>query len=158
MSAHASAPLRAIVVVAVVAAVVAVGGGCDVRTSLATWQPFASLRPELIDACCACLSKRGTGDPEATCTEAVVVDGEVSVPPDALYGNGVQAFEDNDVVDDGEIPCLCDDGGYDACVQALQEPAGRLVVPGACIDQVDRTAPCEEACGGVLAFVPLSTQ
>jgi hypothetical protein len=148
-------------VVAVAAAVVVVAVGlaaCDVRTSLATWEPFASLRPELVDACCTCLASRGTGDAAATCTEAVVVDGEITVPPGALYGNGVQAFEDNDVVDDGEIPCLCDDGGYDACVQALDEPAGRLVVPGACIDQLDRTAPCEEACGGVLAFVPLSAE
>jgi hypothetical protein len=130
--------------------------GCDERW-LAQYDAFAGLRPALVEDCCACLAARGTAHPDATCTEAVLVDGEPVVPPGALYGNGDQRVEDNDVVDDGEIPCLCDDVGFDGCVEALGEPAGRVIVPGACVDQIERTAPCEEACGGVLGFVPLNT-
>ncbi|MBM4280413.1 MAG: hypothetical protein FJ137_06510 [Deltaproteobacteria bacterium] len=150
---------RSVVVAApcVVAAAMALLA-CDARTAIAQYEVFAPLRPALVDECCACLAARGTGHPEATCTEAVLVDGEAVVPPGALYGNGVQDREDNDVVDDGEIPCLCGDLGDDGCRATLQEPAGRLVVPGACIDQSERRAPCEDACGGVLAFVPLNAE
>lgn len=127
-----------------------VPAGCGLSEAL------AEERAARVDGCCACLATRGTGHPEATCTEAVIVDGEITVPAGARYGNGTQSFEDNDLVDDGEIPCLCGDLDADGCVATLGEPAGRLVVPGACIAQVDRRAPCEDACGGVLAFVPLS--
>jgi hypothetical protein len=142
-------------VVVVVVAAVSASGGCDVRTALAQEAVFASLRPGLVRECCACLVARGTGHPEATCTEAVLVDGETTVPDGAMFGSGDQTLDDNDVLDAGEIPCMC--GGLDEgqCAEMLSRPEGRLIIPGACIDQVDRTAPCEEACGGVLAFVPL---
>jgi hypothetical protein len=129
-------------------------GGCDWQTTLAQSEWFAGERPGLIAACCACLAARGTADPDASCTQAVLVDGEIVVPDGALYGAGNQGRELNDVVDDGEIPCLCvGDEGF--CSDELSRHGGRLVVPGACIDQVDREAPCEAACGGVLSFVPV---
>jgi hypothetical protein len=144
----------AVAVAAVTVTAVGVGGGCDWRTTLAQSEWFAGERPGLIAACCACLAARGTADPDASCTLAVLVDGEIVVPDGALYGSGNQGRELNDAVDDGEIPCLCA-GDEGVCVDELSRSGGRLVVPGACIDQVDREAPCEAACGGVLSFVPV---
>jgi hypothetical protein len=148
-----------VVVVALVALVVAgVGGGCDARATFARSSWFADVRPALVAECCACLARRGTADAEATCAEAVLVDGQPAVPAGAVFGSGddVAAREADDIVDPDEIPCLCGDVDEAGCVATLGADDGRLVVPGACLDRLDREAACEQACGGVLSFVPIA--
>jgi hypothetical protein len=156
-----------VVSVVVVIAIVGAGSGCDARAAFAQSSWFADDRPELLAECCACLATRGTADTEATCTEAVLVDGVAVVPDGAVFGRGgagndaaeavadIAAREQDDVVDPGEVPCIC--GGLDeeACVATLGDPSGRVVVPGACLARVGRVAACEDACGGVLSFVPI---
>ena len=44
--------------------------GCNVRAVLAQTELFESLRPGLVEDCCICLTRRGTGAADATCTEA----------------------------------------------------------------------------------------
>jgi len=134
-------------------AVVGVASGCDIRGNLAQGAIFAGLRPELVDQCCTCLALRGTGDASASCTQAVLIDGQPTVPDDAVLGSGDRTFDSNDAVDDGEIPCLCQ-GNRGSCIEALTNQ-GDIIVPGACVDQVDLVAPCEAACAGVLSFDPV---
>ncbi len=134
--------------------VVAVGlPACNVRAGLAQTELFEFLRPGLIEDCCACLSQRGTGAADATCTEAVLIDGVATIPAGASYGSGDRAFDLDDDRGEGEIPCLCQ-GDRDTCV-AMLATQGDIIVPGACIDQLDREAPCESACVGVLSFDPI---
>ena len=53
---------RAVFCVVVVAAVVACCAvGCDLRPTLAQLRLFAGYRTDLVDQCCQCLSRRGTG-------------------------------------------------------------------------------------------------
>ena len=130
-----------------------VGVGCDIRGSLAQGAVFAGLRPELVDQCCTCLALRGTGDASASCTQAVLIDGLPTLPDDAVRGGGDRIFDGNDAVDDGEIPCLCQ-GNRGSCIEALTNQ-GDIIVPGACVDQVDLVAPCEADCAGVLSFDPV---
>jgi hypothetical protein len=144
----------AVLAVAITVAVaVAVVGGCDVRGNLAQGAVFAGLRPELVDQCCTCLALRGTGDASASCTEAVLIDGIPTIPDNAVRGSGDRIFDSNDAVDDGEIPCLCQ-GNRGSCIEALTNQ-GDIIVPGACVDQVDLVAPCEAACASVLSFDPV---
>lgn len=119
--------------------------GCDLRPYLAQTDFFADLRPELIAQCCECLATSETTATTATCSEAFVKDGEVITPGDAVFAS-----------DDDPISCLCQ-GDVERCNVAL-ETGGDIVVPGACIDQVEIEAPCEAACAGVLTFDPLPTQ
>lgn len=140
------------VVVAAVCCFVAVG--CDPRPSLAQLRFFQGTRHDLAEQCCACLSRRGTGNEAASCEEGVFVDGGVFAPDGAVTGDGNRDDDDNDVVDDGEVPCLCGGLDEDGCFVNLVNNKG-IVVPGACIDEVDRTAPCESACAGVLSFEPV---
>lgn len=148
---------RAVVVVARVLVAAVVGGAvlpaCNVRAGLAQTELFEFLRPGLIEDCCACLSQRGTGSGDATCTEAVIIDDVPTIPAGATYGSGDRAFDLDDELDDGEIPCLCQ-GDRETCMAALASQ-GDVIVPGACIDQLDREAPCEVACVGVLSFDPI---
>lgn len=147
-----------------VVVVVAVGVfgvvGCDLRPSLAQLRIFSGYRPELVAQCCQCLAQRGTGADDASCELGVFVDGGVNAPDGSVTGSGDRDFDLNDFVDDGEVPCLCGDLTQAECVDALSNgedgaPPPGIVVPGACIDQVDRTAPCENACVGVLSFEPI---
>ncbi len=153
---RAGAPRGVVVVVVVVVA--GLGAGCDARATFARSSWFADVRPALVAECCACLARRGTADAEATCAEAILVDGQPAVPAGAVFGSGddVAAREADDVVDADEIPCLCGDVDEAGCVATLGADDGRLVVPGACLDRRDREAACEEACGGVLSFVPIA--
>ena len=148
---------RLVVVVVVVVVVLGGGGGgllgCNVRAGLAQTEVFEFLRPGVVEACCTCLSQRGTGSAGATCTEAVLIDGVPTIPPGATYGDGNRAFDLDDERDDGEIPCLCQ-GNRESCIAALTNQ-GDIIVPGACIDQLDREAPCESTCVGVLSFDPV---
>ena len=148
-SRHQAAAGFAVVVVVVVSCFV----GCDLRPSLAQSGLFAGYRPELLAQCCECLASRGTGHPEATCSEGVLVDGGITVDEDAVVGNGKQELEGNDEVDDGEIPCLCS-GSASTCREQL-DLGRRVTIPGACLDQLDRTAPCESACSGIINFDPV---
>jgi hypothetical protein len=127
--------------------------GCDLRPSLAQIGLFDCYRPELVDQCCSCLAARGTGHPQATCSEGELVDGGISAGDDAVFGSGDQSFDDDDEVDFGEVPCLCS-GNLTTCREILNSGAG-ITVPGACLDQVDRTAPCETACAGIVNFDPV---
>ena len=140
------------IVVAVIASVVG-ASGCDVRGNLAQLATFAGLRPGLVDQCCTCLAARGTGDSSASCTEAVLIDGQPTLPGNAVTGSGDRSLDDTDTVDDGEIPCLCQ-GDRSTCIEALTTQ-GNIIVPGACVDQVELVAPCEAACAGVLSFAPV---
>jgi hypothetical protein len=127
--------------------------GCNVRAVLAQTELFESLRPGLVEDCCTCLTRRGTGAADATCTEAVLIDGAPTIPPGATFGSGDRGFDLDDAVDPGEVPCLCQ-GDQQTCIAALTNQ-GDIIVPGACIDQLDREAPCESACAGVLSFDPI---
>lgn len=142
----------AFIPVVVVVVVALVGVGCDLRPVLAQ-ADLGDFRPELIDECCACLAARGTGHPEATCSEAALVDGAIAPPASAVLGSGNQAQDDNNSVDDGEIPCLCA-GNAATCATTLNG-GGSVVVPGACLAQIDRTAPCESACAAIINFEPV---
>ena len=127
--------------------------GCNVRAGLAQTELFEYLRPGLVEDCCTCLTLRGTGAADATCTEAVLIDGVPTIPPGATFGSGDRGFDLDDVVDPGEIPCLCQ-GDRQTCIAALTNQ-GDIIVPGACIDQLDREASCVSACAGVLSFDPI---
>ena len=101
-----------------------------------------ALRDDLIVECCECLFDNSSNDPRATCTEAVLSDGEFVVPDGAVFGS-----------DEQSIPCLC--GGDDeTCADDLRNKRP-IIVPGACVDALDTEAPCEAACGGVLSFSPV---
>jgi len=143
---------RRTLIVAVIAVAAAIAASCDLRGTFAQSELGAGLRPELVAQCCQCLSRRGTGDATASCTEAILVDGQPTLPPGAVVGDGDRTFDFDDELDEGEIPCLCnaDEG---TCVQALSS-GGDVLIPGACVDQIDRQAPCESACAGVLSFAP----
>jgi hypothetical protein len=143
------------VIVAVVAAdlLAAALQGCDLRGAFAQSELFSGLRPELIEQCCTCLSLRGTGDATASCSEAILVDGLPSLPPGAVVGSGNRASDLNDERDEGEIPCLCN-ANRETCIAALSTD-GDVLIPGACVDQLDQQAPCESACAGELSFSPI---
>lgn len=139
-------------------------GGCDFGVWLTQADLFGGIREGLIEDCCACLATSGTRFPGAACAEAVLAeDGEIRVPADAGPAIPVDAPFDGDdldrVVEEDEVPCLCGEAA-DQCVHALT--GGEfLVVTGACIsqgDELQRRAPCQEECRGVLAFDPLTTQ
>ncbi len=134
---------------------VVVSGACDLRPTLAQLRLFSGYRADLVDQCCDCLARRGTGAETASCEEGVFVDGGVRAPDGAVVGSGDRDNDNNDSVDEGEVPCLC--GGLSAkqCRAALTDNDG-IVVPGACIDELDVTAPCENACAGVLSFEPVA--
>ena len=105
-----------------------------------------ALRDDLIIDCCECLADSSTRDSTATCTEAVLVDGQIVVPNDAVYGS------DDDNI---SIPCLCDSTkGKDECIADLHDKTP-ILIPGACVDQLDGEGPCESACAGVLSFSPV---
>lgn len=159
-------------VLAVGVVVIGLGAAsCNVRAYLAQAELFEDLRPGLVDDCCTCLALRGSGADTATCAEAVLINGVVTIPAGSscgvdaacpgtkqcvdgvCFGGGDRGFELNDLVDDAEVPCLCQ-GDRETCIAALTND-GDIVVPGACIDQLDREAPCESACGGVLSFDPI---
>ncbi|MDP2342443.1 MAG: hypothetical protein Q8O67_15915 [Deltaproteobacteria bacterium] len=127
--------------------------GCDPRPSLAQIGLFSCYRPELVEQCCNCLASRGTGHRDATCSEGFLVDGGISAGEDAVFGDGDQSEDDDGNVDEGEIPCLCS-GNARTCRDIMNNGAG-VTVPGACIDQLERTAPCEAACVGIVNFDPV---
>ena len=142
-----------------VVVVVFVGGACDPRPTLAQSGFFDGFRKDLVDDCCRCLSRRGTDDVAATCSAARIVDGGVVVDDaDAVFGDpSADGLDDlDDEIDPGEVPCLCA-GDEDTCVKDLESGRG-VTIPGACIDQLTRTAPCENACLNVLNFDPLPTE
>jgi hypothetical protein len=136
---------------------------CDPRAILAQSNLFSGVREGLIQDCCNCLARRGTRAPGSSCGEAavgpdggiVVEEGAEVAPDDAEF----QQDDMDDVVDDNEIPCSC---GLNAnqCVNQLSKASGRLLVPGACIDQPNNVwdAPCEDACAQVVTFDPISTE
>lgn len=104
------------------------------------------LRDDLIIDCCECLADNSSTDETATCTEAVLVDGQIVVPDGAVYGGGA---------DNVSIPCLCDaTKGADECIADLRDK-NPILIPGACVDQLDGEAPCESACAGVISFSPV---
>ena len=149
-----------VVVCGVVAVVCGVVVGCDLRPTLAQIGLFDGYRPELVEQCCACLAARGTGHPEASCSEGELLDGGIVLEAGAVVGTawalddaGFKGNDDNDVVDEGEIPCLCR-GSARTCRDVLNAGDG-ITVPGACLDQVERTAPCETACAGIINFDPV---
>ncbi len=144
---------RALLCMATVLCVVLCAAGCDLRSQLAQSELFADYRASLIDECCTCLSRRGTGDATASCVEAVLIDGRATLPAGATVGNGERGNDFNDEVDEGEIPCLCDTD-HAGCVEALHAGTD-IVIPGACVDQLNQAAPCESACAGVLNFSPV---
>lgn len=137
---------------------------CDNRACLAQSDLFASYRPELIAECCACLAKNGTVQPGAACAEAFVdVDGGQAILVDAGPAIPDTAPDvgdnNNDVVDPGEVPCLCAETEA-SCIQRLTDGKS-VTVTGSCVDQgggIFRKAPCEDACKGVLTFDPLQGQ
>jgi hypothetical protein len=151
-----SAAARLGVAVCGVVVVTAVVVACDLRPTLAQTAFFPGFRDELALQCCECLARRGTGSREATCSEAILVDGGVGAPDDAVVGDTDGSLDGNDEVDPGEIPCLC--GGLDQqqCLDRVSNPDAGVLVPGACIDQLEATAPCENACLGVLSFEPVT--
>ena len=88
------------------------------------------------------------------------VDGGIFPDDGAVLGTawgiddaGFKGNDDNNRVDDGEIPCLCA-GDARSCREILNEGGG-ITVPGACLDQIDRNAPCETACAGIINFDPV---
>lgn len=132
---------------------------CDPRPTLAQSGFFDGFRKDLVDDCCQCLSQRGTDDPGATCSPARIVDGAPVVDDDdAVFGDpSADGLDDlDDEIDPGEVPCLCS-GDEESCIQDLESGKG-VTIPGACIDQLTRTAPCENACLNVLNFDPLPTE
>jgi hypothetical protein len=138
-----------------------VGGGCDPRALLAQSTLFAGVRHDLVEECCACLARRGTRAPGASCGEAqllpdggtVVPDGADVAPEDSNFSRD----DGDDVIDDDEIPCSCGVNAG-ACVTRL-EAGGRMIIPGACVDQPNNLfdAPCESACKNVVTFDPVSS-
>ncbi len=144
------------------AALVGGAGACDLRSCLAQSEAFAGLRPQLIDECCTCLAHRGTRFPGAACAESFIeADGGLAIVADA--GPGIPADapdvvdDNNDTVDPGEIPCMCNND-LAQCKTALTAGTS-ILVTGACINQgggITRTAPCENECDGVLTFDPLT--
>lgn len=137
---------------------------CDNRACLAQSDLFADYRPELIEECCLCLARRGTAFPEAACGEAsITLDGGVLIPVDSgpqnpplEPGDTFGGDDNDDVIDESEIPCLCT-GTAATCQAALT--AGRdIIVTGACVTQGSSSifvrAPCEDACKDVLTFSP----
>jgi len=133
--------------------------GCD-PACLAQSDLFTGFRPALIEACCTCVAARGTVFPGSTCAEAILVDDVPVAPPDAgpSIPPDAEFFGDDfdDVVDDGEVPCLCS-GDLDTCRSALNAGAP-IVVTGACVSQANGSAPCEDACRGVLTFDPITAE
>ena len=144
---------------------------CD-RACLAQSEVFQGLRPELIDECCTCLANRGTRFPGAACAETFLgVDGGIVIfvdggpvpergipfiPADATLEND----DNDDHVDDDEVPCLCTETLKSCQVRLASTDAGVLVT-GACISQSNdlfRKAPCQDECKGVLTFDPLEPQ
>ena len=102
------------------------------------------LRDDLIAQCCTCLADTSTNDSTATCAEATVVDGEIVIPADAVYGDEITS-----------IPCLCE-GDADICVSRLTNHT-EIVVRGDCVERDDEEAPCASACTGVLSFSPIQS-
>ena len=114
-------------------------------TNLAQLAFGAGLRDDLLVGCCECLADNSTTNATATCTEAVLVDGQVVVPDDAVFGGG-----DDNV----SIPCLCDAIDADGCIADLRNKTP-ILIPGACVDELDGEAPCQSACAGVISFSPV---
>jgi hypothetical protein len=153
-----------------VAAIALAVSSCDPRVFFAQSPLFEGMRGDLIEECCACLARRGTKAPGASCAEAVIgPDGGIVLPEDAevIADNGSFTADDNDdiVDEDGdgklergeEIPCAC--GVDEASCIGLLESGERVPVVGACIEQPNNfwDAPCESACSGVLTFDSIST-
>ena len=72
----------------------------------------------------------------------------VGFDDDAVFGRPDDESTDED--ESVSIPCLCGVSRL-ACFDAL-EVGDEILIPGACVDQVDALAPCETACAGVLSF------
>lgn len=102
------------------------------------------LRDELIVECCECLATESTQNETATCSEAVIVDGVITIPADAIYGSET---------DNVSIPCLCE-GDAASCKADLRSKTP-ILIPGACVDLLDQEAVCEAECAGVLSFSPV---
>lgn len=128
--------------------------GCDARPTLAQFAVFSGYREELADQCCQCLAKRGTGAADATCSEPTLVDNTLVFEDGAVFGSGNTNDDFDDKVQAGEIPCAC---GLDnqGCTDALVG-GNEIVIPGACVDQPDATAPCETECAGILNYSGIS--
>jgi hypothetical protein len=127
--------------VVVVFVVVSSTAACPQLAQLAIGE---GLRDDLIAQCCTCLADTSTNDSTATCAEATVIDGEIVVPDDAVYGDDVTS-----------IPCLCE-GDADICISRLTNSTA-IVVRGACVEAEDEEAPCASACSGVLSFSPIQS-
>jgi hypothetical protein len=115
--------------------------GCPQLAQLAIGE---GLRDDLIAECCVCLADTSTNDTDATCATATIVDGEIVVPDDAIYGD-----------DETSIPCLCE-GDADICISRLSNKT-EIVVRGACVESAVDEAPCASACAGVLSFSPIQS-
>lgn len=124
-----------------VVVVVLVLTGCPQLAQLAIGE---GLRDDLIAECCACLADTSTNESTATCAEATIVDGEIVVPDDAVYGDEITS-----------IPCLCE-GDADICISRLTNHT-EIVVRGDCVERDDEEAPCASACAGVLSFSPIQS-
>ncbi len=124
-----------------VAVVVVCATACPQLAQLAIGE---GLRDDLIAQCCTCLADTSTKDDEATCAEATIVDGEIVVPDDAVYGDDITS-----------IPCLCE-GDADICISRLTNHT-EIVVRGDCVERDDEEAPCAAACAGVLSFSPIQS-
>jgi hypothetical protein len=129
---------RITVVVSIVGIAIA---GCTQFAQLAIGE---GLRDDLIAECCTCLADTSTNETTATCAEATIVDGEIVVPDDAVYGDDVTS-----------IPCLCE-GDADICTSRLTNKT-EIVVRGDCVERADEEAPCASACSGVLSFSPIQS-
>ena len=136
-------------------AIVAVAA-CDPRSCLAQTPLFASLRPDLVKECCACLANNTTTFPGSACAETFIVDGGPAIAIDAGPANPADAGPDYVPV---AVPCMCEDG--EASCRAALTRGVPILVTGACVSQGSgpfvRKAPCQDACNGVLSFEPLAS-
>ena len=130
--------MKRIIVVSIVGIAIA---GCTQFAQLAIGE---GLRDDLIAECCTCLADTSTNETTATCAEATIVDGEIVVPDDAVYGDDVTS-----------IPCLCE-GDANICISRLTNKT-EIVVRGDCVERADEEAPCASACSGVLSFSPIQS-
>lgn len=104
---------------------------CDPVRVVTETDLFPELRRQLLEDCCRCLAERQIPSKEGRCQER---GSETS--DEAGADTAIEA-----------TPCLCDTD-TDGCADALW--AGETVtLVGACT-QTD--GPCDEACGGVLAY------
>lgn len=146
--------VRSVVVVFAVVACAVVCSACDVRPTLAQFALFSGYREDLAAQCCDCLARRGTSVSGASCSEGVLVEGELVLPDSAIVATGAGVDDLDDEIGDNEIPCSCGVSGQ-ACINQLIK-GETITIPGACVDQPTTLAACESECAGVLSFEPIT--